>query len=80
MPMLGTHGSGAWLQRLVGATPPDIPCRVLHGQVILVVEDDRAQHVIEVMLPQRCDHGLEVQRPGVRGRLRPRLNGAISPR
>jgi hypothetical protein len=50
--MLGAHGSRAWLQRHVGAAPPDPPYRVLHSQVPLLVEGDRAQHGVELVLPQ----------------------------
>ena len=48
--MLGAHGSGAWLQRHVGAAPPDVPHRVLHREVAFVVEVDRAQHGVELVL------------------------------
>jgi hypothetical protein len=57
---------------------PDIHYHVLHDEIALVVEVDRTQHAVELVLPQGCDHRLVFQRAGFLGRLGPHLNGSIS--
>src|SRR3712207_7427663 len=43
--------------------------------VALVVERDLAQHRVELVLPQRAGHGVELDRAGLGGRLGERLHG-----
>ena len=43
----------AWLQRHISAVRvPDVQYRVLHGEIALVVEVDRAEHGVELVLPR----------------------------
>ena len=49
----------------------------LRGDVTLLVEVDRAEHGVELVVAQRCDHRRKLQRAGFLGRLRPHLNGGV---
>ncbi len=51
---------------------------LLNCEIALLVEVDGAEDGVELVLAQRRNHRLELQRAGFLGRLRPRLDGGIS--